>query len=297
MTSTYIHVLNPGTYTSIQYTQRFTEIQFGVPMGGPCDQYSAAIGKWLVGQNADHPVLEFSGTGPTLQFEGKCQLAITGSSMEAILNDQKNLPHYTLLDIKDGSIIKFSNAISGYRTYLAINGTILNPLKQLTSHRLLKNQSIEINTHFERGGKTIADELIPYATESTIVRYIRGPESDSPTELEEITTRSFTISTQSNRMGIKVLEKLHHNTPKNEMISSGVIPGTIQVTNDNSIIILLNDAQTTGGYPRIGNVISADLDLLGQAAPGTKISFQEVDHDAAHRALMLYKENLSYFVN
>jgi antagonist of KipI len=117
-----------------------------------------------------------------------------------------------------------------------------------------------------------------------VIRVLAGPEYSTfnTAAIKEFLGRRFTISPQSNRMGYRLNSPLDNYRTPVEVISSGVVPGTIQVTHSGQLIILLADAQTTGGYPRIANVISVDQDKLAQMRPGDSFSFRLISLKEAY---------------
>lgn len=294
MDNTYIEILSLGNFTSIQDMPTYTKISQGVPIGGPCDLIAATIGKTLFDANVT--CLECTGVGPKIRFKLNIQFAITGANMDATLNGEF-VPMYQIINARKDDIIHLKTAKNGFRSYIILNGSTEESKKHLSSKHE-KGTKLKIKPNNNCLPNIIPLRLRPsYSTKAIELRYMLGPESfQIPDEVyDQFESRSFTVSRDISRMGIKLQNKITQEMAIS-IISSAILPGTIQLTHDGTVIIMLQDAQTTGGYPRLGNIITADLPALAQAGPHTKITFSSVDLDVAQRALSLYQENLSFFL-
>ncbi|MGI9227465.1 MAG: hypothetical protein ACR2PU_01615, partial [Gammaproteobacteria bacterium] len=158
-----------------------------------------------------------------------------------------------------------------------------------------KNSMVSIDAQSSIAPKRISKNQRPDFSKPLTVRVLPGPEFDSFSKefQQQFLNQSFTLSPQSNRMGFRLIPELK-NLAGPEMISSGVIPGTIQITSSGQPIILLADAQTSGGYPRIANVITSDVDALGQLKPGDEVRFVLVGLSDAQVALAEKQEAFSF---
>ncbi|MCH2023316.1 MAG: biotin-dependent carboxyltransferase family protein [Saprospiraceae bacterium] len=276
-----------GLYTTLQGAGNKGQQHFGLPIGGPMDQTSAKIANWLVGNEAQAAVLEITMMGPEIIVKGDCKIAITGADMSPKLND-KPVSMYNTIAIKSGSKISFGRLNSGCRTYLAIGGKIsenklwsnnvsyaLNndnfvfnkKIEQNSSLSFKTNGSVEIKNHVEKRPLLFNNKID--------VRVVPGPEYNlfSKQAIKSFFDNKHYISNQSDRIGYRLRETLKHCNQNQEIISSGIIPGTIQVTSSGKAIILMNDAPTIGGYARIANIISTYMDNVAQLKPGDQISF------------------------
>lgn len=282
---TIFHFQKPGLWTTIQDLGRSGFQAFGVPVGGAMDEVSSKIANQLVGNAIEMPVLEIALFGPKIIVEGTAIIALTGANLSAKINGQ-NAPLYQALLLKNGDKITFGKPQNGCRSYLAIagkwqvkkwlnsasastqNGKILTPDSIIQKESQLK---IESNLPFKN--RVYPKELRPKFPELVRIRVKKGPEFDSfPKHIhDQFFGNLHEISQHFNRMGIQLADVLENFKPNQELISSGIIPGTIQITNAGQPIILMKDAQTTGGYWRIGNVISEDLNKLAQVKAGDKI--------------------------
>lgn len=288
-----IEVLSPGLFTTIQDSGRKNFRRFGVPQSGAVDNYNAYLANWLVNNAEDTPFLELTMTGPTLKFNCSCTIGITGSDMKADLNS-KAVPLYTTIPISEGDILSFKQVNAGFRTYLSINGgfsgeEFLNSYSTYTlaniggykGRQLKKGDTLNLSAPGPAVERIVPEHVQTKFSGLQIIRIVEGPEydlisEDSPMGL----AGNYTIHMNSDRMGIRLTGFIGEVSEK-EIISSPVSMGTIQLLPDNNLIVLMNDGQVSGGYPRLANVISADLHLLAQVQPGEKIKILPVSLDEA----------------
>lgn len=282
-----LHFEKAGLFTSIQDKGRFGVQHLGIPIGGAMDKEAMEQANHLVGNDLDAPVIEITLNGPTIKVIGSGQIALTGGYFKGTWNDQP-LPFYRTLDVNDGDLIKIEGAVFGARTYLAVNGQLLeekwmgsfSAVNQymtnfgLESH-FADGRMVSFQTHTNIETRHIERAKHPIHSDCAIVRTISGPDFDQfPIELiQSFYEKVFTISRDCDRMGYRLNEQLEGFHPKKQEISSGTIPGTIQITNNGTPILLLADAQTTGGYPRIAHIVKEDIDVVAQLRPGNHIKF------------------------
>lgn len=283
-----LHFLKAGLQTTIQDLGRLGVQDLGIPISGAMDKASAKLANRLVGNSANSPLLEITLIGPKIQFEGQCQIAITGANLSAEYNG-KPLAQFQTININHGDIVSFGKPILGCRAYLAVNGrweikswlgsysASANNTAQTTPESIIiKDKILEIIGGKEQLVSTIPEGERPNLSIDAPIKVYPGPEFEafSAVEKQSFFEDEFTIGQDSNRMGYRLKEALKGYTKKEEIISSGVMPGTIQVTNSGQPIVLMADAQTTGGYPRMANVASQDLDRFAQFKPGDKVRFE-----------------------
>lgn len=290
-----LHFRKAGLLTTIQDQGRSGYQAFGVPVAGALDQTAAKTANFLVGNVPNAPVLEITLIGPEIVVNGDCQIAICGANLSPTCNGTF-LPMYETVHLKDGDSIKFGRAQNGCRAYLAVGGQwLIKPW--LGSYSASAQNGLEL-TPESLIRKEIQLKIIPapfidkriiapserqsYPT-SLRVRVLPGPEfaSFSALAIGYFFSHAYKVSRDSNRMGYRLEGQRIDFHPENEVISAGIIPGTIQVTNAGHAILLLADAQTTGGYHRIANVIQADLDKLAQLKPGDEIWFSLITLEEA----------------
>ncbi len=293
--TTTFHFKKPGLLTQVQDMGRIGYQAFGVPVSGVMDRASAQMANWLVGNPPNNPVLEITLLGPQIGIKGSCQIAITGADLSPQI-DGRPVPMFESVGVVSGSVISFGKIKNGCRAYLAVRGDWAVK-KWLGSCSASANNGDELtpDSIFQKGSiltiKTkppIAKKILPADTRPAFsgrceVRVVEGPEFEmfSAMAIGFFFSRSYKVAPDSNRMGYRLDAKIVDFEPDREIISSATIPGTIQVTNAGQPIILMADAQTTGGYPRLANVISADMDKLAQVKPGDEIRFSLVGLEEA----------------
>ena len=277
-----IKVIQPGLFTTIQDGGRHGFRNIGIPTSGFMDQESAWAANELVNNNKDESLLEITLTGPTLIFNCNCVISITGGDFNPLIN---NLPvkMYQSINVRTGDILKLNNTINGARSYIAISGG-LNVKSLFGSKSFFSN--ISDSYHLKKG-----DEIkVSKKSESQILKWdklkfnlnrfmkvFRGPEYDllSTNSKKKLFKNEFTINT-NNRMAYNLEEKLQVDIKT--IISSPVLPGSVQLTPSGKIIILHRDCQTTGGYPRILQLDTNSLNNLSQLKSNDKIKFSPINH-------------------
>lgn len=276
--------LKPGLQTTVQDLGRLGWQEYGVPVSGAMDKKSFNLANYLVSNPPGNPCLEITLLGPEIHFDADGLIAITGAHLSPKINGRTiKLNHPN--KIYAGDILSFGKYTSGCRSYLSVHGEWMrerwlgscsevpytNDVPGLPPP-ITKNTKIEIKY---TGLPEREVTAYIHREQRSSIRIIPGPEYNqfSSQAQQAFFSGSYTISNQSNRMGYRLTEKLKNGIPQEELISSGTVPGTIQVTQSGQIIVLMADAQTTGGYPRFGVVVSEDLDILAQKKPGDKIEF------------------------
>jgi len=302
-----IRIKKPGLLTSIQDTGRNGFRYLGINPGGAMDKTALLIGNALVGNPAKEAGMEIFFPGPEIIFDTHAIIAVTGADFTPCINGEKiSLNQPVLIDA--GSELSFARPVSGHCCYLSINGgfdiqswlgsksTHLKagaggwqgrPLKKEDIIHLLKVSQL-YNTDLKEQLQSFSCKIHSRENEQAQpLRVIPGKEWNRLRHAAQdcFTREGFTISTIADRMGYRlkgsVLEFEHYE----ELVSSAVDFGTIQLLPDGQMIILMADHQTTGGYPRIAHVISADHSLLAQKRPGEKIFFQLTDIKTAEEKL------------
>ncbi|MDR4462739.1 MAG: biotin-dependent carboxyltransferase family protein [Nitrospira sp.] len=284
-----IHVAKPGWLSTVQDLGRYGYQQYGVPVAGAMDHYAAIVANRLVGNRDNAAVLELTLKGPELEFEGDAHIAITGADLSPTIGG-KRIPLWESIEVSSGSRLCFGTAQRGTRSYLAISGGIDVPLihGSRSTHcasetggfegRPLRRGDVLLIASRSRevlNSKRLPDQLIPCYEKSVTIRFIPGPQHNlfPATALTTLTSTSYTVTPESNRMGYRLTgERIVRKGP-GHFISDCTTMGALQVPADGRPILLMADRQTTGGYPKIGCVITADLPLAAQLAPGDTISF------------------------
>lgn len=302
-------ILHPGLYTTVQDLGRFGFQKYGVITSGAMDEQALRIANMLVANEANAACLEITLIGPTLIFTKPTLFAITGGNLQPELNGQPLKmwqPHVA----QSGDVLQLSNARTGCRSYLALAGGIDVPviLNSRSTYvraqlgglegRLLKKRDVIEHCPLNAVQLSLLQALsyqqlswhafypnLATTSQEVTVRFTQGLEYDTFTKESHVnfTKNYYRVTPQSDRMGCRLsgVALVRHTTE--ELLSEAVAFGTIQIPPNGQPIVLLADHQTTGGYPKVGQVISADLSLLAQLRPGAKVRFTEVSHAEAEQ--------------
>ena len=290
-------VESAGPATSLQDAGRFGWQRYGIGPAGAMDRVSLAVANALAGNAAGTAAIEFALAGGRFRVEG-------GSTRVALAGAEGNLkvggrpvPPLTSATARDGEIVEIGAAHSGMFFYLAVAGgfTIPPTLGSLSLHHRtgiggLKGSTLRAGDRLplrlsEPTGPDLALPGPPEAPSGPI-RVVLGPQEDHFTDAGMLTFlgSEFTISDRADRMGMQLSgPKIEHGPKGYNIVSDGIATGSIQVPGNGLPLILLSDRQTTGGYPKIAAVISADLPRLVQCRPGTKLRFAAVERTEAVR--------------
>ena len=293
-----LHIKKSGLQSLIQDEGRTGFQAFGVPRSGPMDWFSAKLANRILDLPEDHPLLELTLIGPQIEIEGDCQICLTGADLSPKINGEA-IEMYKGIDVKSGSLLSFGRPVRACRAYLGIRG-------QWKSEKWLASRSSFVSSganSFNFGvlkpndvldflpmppiqPKVFPIESLKPQVSPFSVRVLAGPEFErfSRRNVADFFSRTFKLSNNSNRMGYRLEAPLAEYHPEQELISSGIVPGTIQISNSGQPIILMAEAQTSGGYNRIANVIYADMPMMGQAKPGDQLRFELVQLEDARKA-------------
>jgi len=275
-----IKVIDPGFYTSIQDKGRFGFQNYGVPVSGCMDENSAEIANQILENLTSSALLELTMTGCSLEFKKDTTIAVTGSDMNAKLNGS-SIQMYNKIDVKKGDLLSFDRFEYGFRTYIAFQGGIKSEkvMKSRSmyngitkSFKIQKNDKIVLNNSINKSRSTNQEKIQKLILSDNIECY-KGPEFHklSKENKENLLKKQFSISNNHNRMGYILNEKIKNNI--NPIITSHVMPGTVQLTPGGKIIILMRDCQTTGGYPRILQLTNSAINILSQKMTNSEIKF------------------------
>lgn len=301
-----IQVQEPGLFTTVQDLGREGFGPMGVSPSGAADAISIRLGNRLLGNAEGAAGLEMTLLGGTFMFPEGAAVALAGSDFGATL-DGKPVKLWTALEAKPGQVLRLGPTRSGARCYLCVRGGIdaqlflgsasthvLSGLGGHAGRALRKGDVLRIGTSNRATPKRrlsmqALEELLP----RKVLRVTPGPQSDWFAEAaQKIFYESiYRVAEESNRMGIRLEGAAIPAPSGGEMISEGVSLGAVQVPEGGQPIILFVEQQTTGGYPKIANVISADFHSLGQLRPRDEIRFEVVDFATA-RALLIEQEKL-----
>lgn len=285
-------VLSGGMLTTVQDLGRKGFQKFGIGESGAMDRKSLVLANELVGNRKDAPGLETTLCGPEIEFSTDCVFALTGAESEIFL-DGKLVPLNCAVKAKAGSVLKCGFAKKGLRSYIAFRGGILSVpffgscstnVKSRTGglggKGLSEGAQLAFGTDFlsekelregvpdERNSRTfLPDGFVE-------VEVVAGAQRDffSDEIFEKFTRQIYTVSPESDRMGIRFLgESL--NCGKTDIISDAIPFGAVQITSGGLPVVMASDRQTAGGYAKIACVTAEGMGILAQAAPGTKVRF------------------------
>lgn len=300
-------VVKPGLQTTVQDLGRPGFREFGVSPSGAMDPYSLQIGNILVGNDLGEAALEVPLIGPVLMALHDVSIAICGGNLSPQINERE-IPLWKSLVIKKGQSLSFGGLKEGARTYINIAGGIHVPavLNSKSTYltgkfggfegRALKKGDILYGNPFTGRNRFLHTKLIPRYTNPLTVRVILGPHNDkfTPSGLKTFLTEEYTITSQSNRMGYQLKGPKIDHSGMADIISDAIPLGGIQVPSSGQPIILMAEHQTTGGYSRIGSVLTADIPLLAQAQPGNRIRFSEISLEKAQDYLIEMRRKLDF---
>jgi antagonist of KipI len=306
-----LQVESPGLVTTVQDLGREGFGPLGVSASGAADPISLRIGNRLVGNPEGAAALEMTLLGGTFLFPQAATIALTGSDFGATL-DGAPVDLWKSTQVMPGQTLRVGSTNSGARCYLCVKGGIgvkpflgsasthlLSGLGGYQGRALRKGDVLAINsevmgsevTSFRE--RTIAAQALEQLSPRKQLRVTPGPQSDWFLESSRKTfyESTYRVAEDSNRMGLRLDGRPISRESSGEMITEGVSVGAVQITAAGLPIILFVEQQTTGGYPKIANVISADLNTLGQLRPRDEIRFEEVGWESA-RSLLLEQEQL-----
>lgn len=298
-----VEVLKPGLCTTFQDSGRTGYQHLGVPVNGPMDALAHQLANLLVGNTLDCGTLEITLLGPALRFNAGALIAISGADLGARLNGEA-FPPDTAKRVPPGSLLEFGQRRNGARAYLAVGGgfTVEKVLGSVSAYRrgafegvlgrtLVTGDRLGIASSF----RTVPNVVLPAGLIRCLerearaaIRILPGGEWTAFTERaqQDFISSDYVIGNDSERMGYRLQgETLDLEQPL-ELLSQAVTFGTVQVPPDGLPIVLMADRQTTGGYPRIANVISVDLPLLAQRLPGDEVRFEMTTLEQAQQRVV-----------
>lgn len=309
-----IKVITPGMLSTIQDGGRKGFAAMGFNASGVMDVRSYHIANALVGNFTDEAVIEMTYLGGSFKFLESNYIAITGADMSPKL-DGVPVEMYTTVFVKQDETLTFSAAKSGMRAYIAVRGGIDVPVIMGSRSTNLKCKLGGLDGRPLKAGdivpcRDVYDEFHKhlihsapkedFGSDEITVRVLLGPQDDYFTDhgIKTFLNSTYTVTNKSDRMGCKLSgEKIEYKNTV-DIISDGIVFGSIQIPRTGNPIIMLADRQTTGGYAKIATVISVDLPLLAQARPGTKVRFELIDRQKAERLLKQeQKEFHSYLLH
>jgi biotin-dependent carboxylase-like uncharacterized protein len=276
-----IELLSSGFYTSIQDHGRFGYTNFGVPVSGAMDSHLSELANLILGNALDEALIEMTLNGPKLKFRSSVSVSVCAFEAKVYLNGKaERINHQIKINPDDVLEVKQIKT----RAYLAVSGGLDTELKLgsrsqyefiTKTSRLRKGDWLKLNKKhqdFSKKHASIKFDLNLYK-KNTIYVYPLPEYYKLNTEQQTYLTKQFfSISNQSNRMAYQLNEPLQNEL--RGIQSTPVMPGTVQLTPEGKLIILMRDAQVTGGYPRIFQVSASSLNVLAQMSANQSLKFQ-----------------------
>jgi biotin-dependent carboxylase-like uncharacterized protein len=306
-----LRVVEPGPYTSLQDHGRFGYQRFGMPVSGCLDSVAAAFANLSAGNPVPMPVLEIMSGAAAFQVEAaSVRLAFAGAASSGLLEGQKlsRLKPCESTKLIRGDILRIEAPTRGMATYLAVQGgfqaeKVLGSVSTYARSNLggftgrIVQKGDRLPLLHGRAPEQSGMRLHAALTEPREIRLMPGPHGScfAESSMRTLFSETYTISHSSDRMGLRLQGKPLLTSARGELLSYGTAHGLIQVPPNRQPVILLADRQTTGGYPCIATVISADMPKLARLSPGGSIRFRAVNYDEALRArreLAAFLQNL-----
>ncbi|MEL7026352.1 MAG: biotin-dependent carboxyltransferase family protein [Pseudomonadota bacterium] len=293
MTGARFKIISAGPLVSFQDAGRRGHLRYGVPASGPMDRFSLAAANAILGQDHTKTCIEVSLAGLALQcIEGATVVSIAGGAFRAKFNDQSS-EGWAAFPVIAGDVVKIAAGPWGSWCYVGFSGDVeLDPWLQSTSTHstsglgggfLAAGAEFTVNQTAPVAGRAGGYETPEIATPITTARIVVGPQDShfTASALSEISQAGFQFTGAFDRMGIRLSGPMLSLNDALSIPSEPITRGSIQVSGDGVPTILMADHQTTGGYPKIATVISADLDQLAQLRSGDTIRFQPVSTSEA----------------
>ena len=311
-----------GFLTSVQDLGRAGFREFGVSLGGALDPHALRVANLLAGNDESAAGLEITFGGLRLRFADDRIVVWSGGNFDVRIGSTP-LPAGHPALVRAGEEFSIDSPAGGCRAWLAISGGIDVPVVLGSRSGDLragfggvKGRLVRDGEEFPLGenmprAKVLIEKLRtekiarwkpPHdwsspARRSPVLRYLRGADSGRFVEsaLQHFSSEGFFVSPDSDRMGIRLDGPRLERSEDVDLLSEAVAPGTVQVPPSGKPILLLNDCQTIGGYPKIAHVITVDLPIAAQLSPGDRIRFSEVSIRDAHALLLERERNLEQF--
>ncbi len=285
-----LKIIHAGTFASIQDKGRSSYAKYGVPRSGFIDKKSAQRINKILGNKQNAAVLEWTQIGPILQFTKATQIVLSDTTNKTTLNGEP-LRAKEIIEVPEGGLLNLGYNPKVVYSYLAIKegfqtkrvlqsrsmqkGITKSDLLHSKSKLYYQAQQLKIS-FFKKPTFSLHQPFTDLLART--IDCFPGPEFDLLTEDElQGLEQYFTLSTQRNRMGIQLTELLPNALPS--MLSVPILPGTVQLTPSGKLIVLSQDCQTTGGYPRILHLPEKSLAQLSQTTQNVRFRFNIIDYD------------------
>lgn len=302
-------ILAPGPLTTVQDMGRRAHAAKGYPECGACDKYALALGNLLCGNEEGQAALEMTLSGATVAFEEPALFVLSGAQANATLDDRP-VPMHEPVRACAGSTLQIGPFAEGLRGYLCVRGGIAVP-------PVLGSRSTDLKCHIGglQGRALRSGDVLPIGPEPSgttgeslrhaagilrekpwllrprtahaylenqvipLLRAVPGPQQDAFTEegMRTFFSGLYGVTPDSNRMGIKLSGPSVQTIDGSDILSDGIVEGSVQISANGQPILMLADHQTTGGYAKIATVIAPDLSAAAQLRPGQTAAFRAID--------------------
>ncbi|RZK73504.1 MAG: biotin-dependent carboxyltransferase family protein [Pedobacter sp.] len=316
-----LSVIKPGVFSTIQDLGRTAYLGQGVPLSGAMDQLSSILANIALGNEETEATLEVSYANAEFITDTDILLSYCGYGALMVIDDI-NIPASRPVFIPKGHVVKLINNSMGSRTYIAVaggwnvpdilgskstyvtggfgglNGRTLQKGDVLSSTHQFHSTTAKILEQLKSPGINYTSWSIKHVTKEpgkhTEIRVVPGQEMEwlDTNSILSFLSDEYLLSNQANRMGLNLNGRKMKRKNIEELLSTAVVPGTIQVTGDGSLILLMADCQTTGGYPRIAQVAAVDLSLCGQLKPDDAINFVAISKEEAENLYLEQRKEL-----
>ena len=307
-----VFVVKSGLLTTVQDRGRWGSQSFGVSVAGAMDPYSHRLANVLVGNDADAATLEVTIVGPELEFDDARTVAVTGALFDVTIGDRPIAPQ-SAVEVPAGSTLRFGRRLRGSRAYVAISGGIVTPgvfgsrathlpsgMGGLDGRALRAGDRLPLGSPARPSRPAPRTQMAHRSAAFTLpdghatLRVLPGPQLDrfSPAAWEVLQSSSYTLAIDSNRMGYRLVGPPLETPGRLDVISDATPLGVLQVPPSGQPILLMADRQTTGGYPKIAAVISADISVAAQLGPSDTVKFVACSTQEALAALIAQERSL-----
>ncbi len=294
-----IRVVKPGLFTTVQDRGRYGYVHLGISPAGAADALSLRIANLLVGNGENAPALEMTLLGATLEFAETAVIAVCGASCECRVGQQRIVAN-AAVEVAAGHVLQCGTTTDGPRCYLAVRGGFDVPMVMGSTSTDIRGRFGGVEGRRLQAGDVLragqasgwhprqlrAGALEAFRREGPI-RVTRGAQHDwfGAEACATFLATPYMVSEQSDRAGLRLKGETITPREQRQLLTDGIPLGAIQVPQDGQPILLFVDQQTTGGYPKIANVIAADMHRVGQLRPRDEVRFAEVSIAEAVEAL------------
>lgn len=301
-----IKIIKPAILATLQDLGRKNYKNIGISTSGVMDEEAYFLANNLLSNPINQPIIEVFYSDFQIQALGDINLVVTGAKVDIKIDD-KTIEQYKTFMLKDKQILKISNVKNGMRYYIGFKGDLLlnkefgsysTSIKEeigVFQKALKSGDLLPIKTKFLTDVRALKKQYIPKYEDNLILRVTRTNQTNlfEKLSLEHFLNTTYEVTTMQNRLGYKLKGDMIKTKLKG-IISEGICYGAVQIPPEGIPMILLKEAQSIGGYPKIANVISVDCNKLSQAKVGTKVKFVLLNFDEATKVCKNFYKEMSW---